>query len=98
MALTEQQDIPKKPVVAEPWTFKRLFPFSGAVSAITKVFVNPFDVLLGFIILVIGLVELFGRHVSWGFYILAILILAAALFERHVNLLFDVKPEEKVKK
>ncbi|KKT20016.1 MAG: hypothetical protein UW07_C0044G0014 [Candidatus Nomurabacteria bacterium GW2011_GWF2_43_8] len=95
MALTAQQDIPNKPEVKEPWTFRRLFPFAGAVSAITKVFVNPLDILLGFIILVIGLVELFGRHVSWGFYILAILILVSALFERHVNLFLDTKPEEK---
>lgn len=98
MAITSEQDIPIKPVASEPWTFKRLFPFTGAVTSFAKVFVNPFDILFGFIILVIGLVELFGRHISWGFYILAILILAAALFERHVNLLFDVKPEKKVKK
>jgi len=94
MGLTLQQDISNKPEVREPWSFRRLLSF-GAATTLAKVFGNPLDVLLGFIILVIGLVELFGRHVSWGFYTLAILILVSALFERHVNLFLDTKPEEK---
>jgi len=86
MAIASQQDIPNKPKANETWTFKRLFSF-GAITTLAKVFVNPFDVLLGFIILVIGLVELLDRHVSWGFYTLAILILIASIFERHIGLL-----------
>jgi len=85
MGIANQQDIPNKLETREPWTFKRLFSF-GAVTTLAKVFVNPFDVLLGFIILVIGLVELLNRHVSWGFYIIAILILIASVFERHIGL------------
>ena len=87
MALTAQQNIPEKPKISEPWTFRRLFPFAAMASTLSKVFINPFDILLGFIILVIGLVELMGKDVSWGFYILAVLILLAALFERHVDLI-----------
>lgn len=82
MVLTSEQEIKNKPEVKEPWTFKRLFPFGGAVSAITKIFVNPLDVLFGFAVLIIGIIELLGKQVSWGFYILAILILTASFVER----------------
>lgn len=94
--MASKQDIPEQPKVHESWTIKRLFS-SGTVTALAKVFVNPLDVLFGFIVLIIGLVELFGRHVSWGFYGLAILILATSVFERHVKLP-DVPEKLKEKK
>lgn len=96
--LTSQQDIPKKPEVQnEPWTFRRLFPFANTVATLAKVFVNPFDILLGFLVLIIGLVELFGRHISWGFFMLTILILATAIFERH-DKLTETKSKANTKK
>ena len=88
MSLTEQQDLPNKPAEKkQPWTSRKLFPAAAMASAIAKVFINPLDILLGFNIFIIGLVELFGRQVSWGFYILSFLILLSAMFERHINFL-----------
>jgi hypothetical protein len=98
MALTAQQNIPEKPIVSEPWTFRRLFPFAGAVTTLSKVFINPFDVLLGYLVFILGAAELLGRHVSWFFWVFAILILAADIFERHTGIPSDTKPEEKPKK
>lgn len=92
MALTEQQDIPKKPEVREPWTFRRLFPFAGAISAIAKVFVSPFDILLGFLVFIIGISELFGRHLSWFFWLFTVLILVVDLMEK--NNYFLESPED----
>lgn len=86
MAIASEQNIPEKPVASEPWTVKRLFSF-GAITTLAKVFVNPFDILLGFIVFFIGLAELLNRHVSLGLYLLAILILAASIFERHPEIL-----------
>lgn len=82
MALTAQQDIPKKSETQEPWTFRRLFPLAGAVTSITKVFVNPFDILLGFLVLVVGIAELIGHQVSWMLWVLTVLILIADITER----------------
>ena len=86
MALTAQQDIPNKPKGdSEPWTVRRLFPLAALTSAISKTFVNPFDILLSFSILVIGIAELIGRHVELGFWVLVILLVIADLLERHLN-------------
>jgi len=81
MAITNQQDIPERPVVSEPWTFKRLLPLN-LVSALSKTFVNSFDVLLGFIVLVFGVAILIESQIPWGMWVLAVLILGADIFER----------------
>lgn len=86
MPLTTREGLPTQTVEKREWTMRPLFPFAKAVDAVTKLFVNPYDILLGFIILVIGAAQLMGRHVAWGFYLIAILILAATIFERHPNL------------
>ena len=89
--MAREQEFPKEPQDRQSWSRRALFPLAAIGASLSKVFINPFDVLLGFIILVIGLVELFGRHVSWGLYLLAILILIADLLERHVNILKSPK-------
>ena len=91
MALTNQQDIPNKPEVREPWTIRRLFPFAVIASTISKAFVNPFDILLGFTIFVIGIGELFNRRASWEFYALAVIVLLVTLFEKHAEILLNKK-------
>ncbi len=91
MALTSHQDIPEKPKVNEPWTFRRLFPLAGVASSLTKSFTSPLDVLLGYLVFVLGLAELLGREVSWFLWVFSILILAANIFERHTGILSDNK-------
>lgn len=94
MALTEKQDIPAKPTPpSEPWTFRKLFPFKATVSSITKSFTNPFDILLCFLILIIGISELIGHQASWMMYVLATSILTADVVERQ-----KVLPEKKKEK
>lgn len=96
MALTNQQDIPSKPEVREPWTFKRLFPFVAAVTSFTKVFVNPFDILLGYLVVVLSIAELLSIHVSGLIWTFAVLLLTADLLERNIGSLS--KPKEELKK
>lgn len=94
MAMASKLDIPEKPKVVEPWTFKRLFPFKGTVSALAKNFTNPFDALLAFLILIIGIAELSGSQVSWMTYILTGFILIADVIERQKKIL-PIKKEKK---
>lgn len=82
MSITENQDLPSRPEEEKKWTTKKLFPAAAIASVITKVFASPFDILLGFTILILGLIELFGRHASWGFYVLAVLLLFSSIFEK----------------
>lgn len=83
MALTSQQDIPiKSETQKEPWTIKRLFPFTSSVAALTKTFVNPFDILLGFMVFVVGLGELLGIRISGMFWLFMVLILGMCAIER----------------
>jgi len=82
MGLAANQEIPNKPVPQEPWTFRRLFPFGGAISTLSKVFTSPLEILLGFAILILGLVALFGRPTPILFYILTFILLLCVIFER----------------
>lgn len=91
MGLAHEQEVPKKVEEREPWTFRRLFPFGGAASAVAKTFTNPFDVLLGFLIVVVSVAELSGKHVSWFLWVLTVLILLVDLAERRKV----VAPKEK---
>ena len=94
MALTEQQDIPEKPKVNEPWSFKRLLSF-GTITTLAKVFINPFDVLLGYLVFILGIAELLGRSVSSFVWTFAVLVLTADLIERHIHFLLEKEPKEK---
>lgn len=97
MALTSEQNIPDKPKEKpEPWTFRRLFPFMGAVTNLAKIFVNPFDVLLGYLVVILSIAELLGRSISWPMWILTGLIFLAAIVERYGKIIIELKdkPEE----
>lgn len=93
MALAEQQDIPKREETKTEWSFRRLFPFAGAVSAVAKSFTSPFDVLLALIAAVIGTAELIGRDISWPFWVFAFALLVCSLAERHKPTTSDNKSE-----
>lgn len=96
MGLTANQNIEKKPEEKSEWTFRRLFPL-GAISSLSKVFVNPFDVLLGYLVVVLGIAVLAGRHIEWMFWVLTILILFADLISRRTEVVPEVKPSKKTK-
>ena len=96
MGIAASQEIPQKPEEKSEWTFRRLFPFGGAVTSISKVFINPFDVLLGYLVFILGIAELSGRKVSWMMWVFAVFILLSALLERHKAEIS--KPKEEVKK
>ena len=92
MALTADQNIPeKKPAASEPWTFKRLFPFKGAALNLTQTFRNPLEVLLGYVVFVIGIAVLFHQPVPSLFYGLCGLLFGAVYYER---LLRPIPPPE----
>lgn len=94
MGLTSGQDIPEKKIEHEPWSFKRLFPFIGATTALTKAFTNPFDLLLGYLVFIIGITELIGGQISFDISVITILVLGAAFFERHIDIISKKEPEK----
>jgi|LSQX01.1.fsa_nt_gb hypothetical protein len=84
MALTEKLDIPNRPEERVKWSARFLFPARAMASALTKVFVTPFDFLLGLLVLAIVVVEV-ASDGSWMLYMFSTLVLAADVFERHFN-------------
>jgi len=97
MPLTSEQNIPDKPKEkSEPWTFRRLFPFSSAITTLSKAFASPFDILLGYLMIVLSIAELIGRNVSWTMWILTALIFFAVVAEHYIKLK-ESKLEEKTK-
>lgn len=99
MGLAHEQEIPeKKEEPKSEWTFRRIFPLKATVSLLAKNFTTPFDSLLAFLILVIGIGELLGRQVSWMTYLFAALILVADVVERQkVSPVIEEKKEKEKK-
>lgn len=93
MGLTDKQELPNKPIVKEPWTFKRLFPFGGTASAIAKTFTSPIEVIFGFMVLVTGIAEVIGQRPSWMWYVLTLLVLTVLVGTPYVASLIN-KPSE----
>lgn len=95
MALTAKQQIPVRPVEREKWSARLLFPARAVASALSKVFVTPFDFLLALLVMAIVVVEVFSDG-SWMLYIFSTLVLAADVFERSFNkpVQIDGKPKE----
>lgn len=85
MGMANNQELPIKAVAKEPWTFRRLLPFSGAVSAITKTFTSPIEVIFGFMIAVTGISELIGNRPSWTWYVLVLLVLIVLVSTPYVT-------------
>jgi hypothetical protein len=80
MALTEAQDIPQKPKPSEPWMFKKLLNLAGVSSFLAKSSFNIFDILLGYLVFVVGISELFGRRTSWSLLVLVVIMLTADIY------------------
>ena len=99
MGLTKNQDYPNsKEQEAREWTVRKLFPFSGAAANLSKTFINPFDVLLGFLTLVLGVVTVLGKPVDSMMWVFAILLLMSATIERLKPTEPKVESKEKPKK
>jgi hypothetical protein len=94
MGIASRQEVPNKPEEKAEWTFKRLFPLGGAVSLVAKTFTNPFDILLGYLVLILGIAELMGRQVSWFLWVFTVLILASDVLERYTGIPLDTKKEK----
>ena len=95
MGIAAEHELPEKPRKEDNWSFRRLFPLGSVVNSFTKSFSNPFDVLLGYLVLVLGIAELLGRKVSWMMWVFAVLILLADLLERHKAELSEPKKKDK---
>lgn len=89
MGMTQTQDIPIQKQEQSTWSTRRLFPFTALSNAFVKTFINVYDVLLGFSLLIIGITEVLNRNVSWIFYIVVIVLIAASLYERHQSRLVE---------
>lgn len=81
MALTEKQDIPQRPVASEPWSRKILLNIQSTAQTLARVF-TALEVVLLFMVTISGVGELFGRHLSWGWYVLTGLVLCADVWFR----------------
>lgn len=95
MGIASKQELPQKQIEKQEWSFKRVFPMAAMVSSFSKTFINPFDVLLGFLVLVIGITEVIGHKVSLMMWVLTISILLADLLERNKEEIPQPKKEEK---
>lgn len=83
MSLTEKQDIPVRKEPKQAWSARLLFPARAMASALGKVFITPFDFLLGLLVVAIVFVEIFSDG-SWMLYIFSTLVLGADVFERYM--------------
>lgn len=93
--MAQDLELPTKPREKSPWSMTKLFPFASAVSTVTKQFTSPFDILLGFSILVAGIIEVTGNHASWLLYVVIILLVIGALFERNVDKFIPPREDKK---
>lgn len=94
----DQETLPAKPSPSEGWSFRRLFS-APVATAFTKVFVNPFEWLLCYMLLVIGAAELLEKHVSLFFYAMTFFLFVAALITHLGNPLTELsRKKEKTEK
>lgn len=85
MPIATNIEVPRKPAEAsQPWTIKRLFPFSGTATVITKTF-NQFEIFCAFALFITGLGELIGRDFTWYWYIILIINLCGAFALRYID-------------
>lgn len=91
MGMAQTQDIPNAPKEKSEWSIRRLLGGGAVSGVISKTFINVFDVLLGFCVLIIGVAEVADRDVSWLFYILTVLFFLAAFVERRATALKEEK-------
>jgi hypothetical protein len=94
MGMAQSQDVPFKKDAPSEWSVRRLFPLGAVSSALSKTFTTSFDVMTGFSLFIIGTSELFGRHVSWGFYILTALLVLGAFVDRRANAIKAAEPKK----
>jgi hypothetical protein len=92
MGMTSEQQLPLQKTEKSEWSIRKLFPFAAVTGAFAKTFINVFDVLLGFNLLILGVGELSNKDLSWFFYVLTVLLLIVAFAERHIT---DIKAESK---
>ena len=95
MGIAEEQKIPfkKKEEQKYSWSSRLLFPMASIAKSLSNVFLNIFDVLLGFCIFVIGISEVFGSKISWLFYILTFII-SIYSFSEHKGINLLEKPKK----
>lgn len=80
--LTKDLEIPNKPTEQpQGWSIRRLLSLGGSVGKVVSLF-NPFEFILLTMILISGIAEIAGRHVSWFWYVLLVLVLLAAFAQR----------------
>lgn len=86
MPITNQQDIPNKPKISEPWTFKQIFSVAGVISTALKQF-TVLQLFAAFALAVAAVGELTGRPVSIFWYIILLVILGGIFFFDYKNIL-----------
>lgn len=80
--LTDKLEIPNKPTEQpQGWSIRRLLSMGGSIGKVISFF-NPFEFILLTMILISGIAEIMGRHVSWFWYLLLVLMLLAAFASR----------------
>ena len=92
--LTKDLEIPNKPT-EQPfgWSIRRLLSMGGSLGKVISFF-NPFEFILLTMILISGITEIMGRHVSWFWYIILFLVLLVAFAQRQQKVEPEKKPEE----
>jgi hypothetical protein len=93
--LTHDLDIPNKPSEQpQGWSMRRLLGGFGSVGKVVAAF-SPFEFVFLVMILITGVSELFGRDVSWFWYVLIVFVLLVAFSQRRQQV--EPKKEEQPK-
>lgn len=93
--LTKDLDIPTKPKEQPSgWSFRSLLSMGGSIGKVVSLF-NPFEFVLLIMILISGIAEIMGRHVSWIWYVILFVVLIAAFASRSKLEKQVEKPAEK---
>jgi len=93
--LTKSLDLPlKEELPKQTWASKKLYPISEAVASIARQS-NIYEIFAGFALVVTAIGELFGKHLSYSWYVVVILLLAEALYFRTFKKELDVDIQKK---
>lgn len=83
MSLISNQDLPLKEQPKKEWTMRKIFSFEKIAAAFKGFYNNIEEILCTYLIIVVGLGELFGRTASWRIYALILCLLLILLADRY---------------
>ena len=86
MGIAQNQAVPDRVTEPSKWTMRPLLSTARRLAnTISKIFIDPMDALFAFIVLVMGIGNLFGVRISAWFYVFAMLMLGAIVYRNQTK-------------